>query len=486
VARRIVTLVGRRGNDLAPESIDDVEVDSSLLSLFCSELNELRLSAGLLEITADLVERGHLDILRSFYESALKDQPEAVREFIVDQLLTDSGARDNIDRERANVLLARKGVPAGVIDELVRRRLLHIDERSGRPRVELIHDVLLDVVREDKTKRQAIRESEANLLREREAAQEAVRVSEANRLREREAARRRIRRLGIAFAVAIGIGLITFAGYSEYARRVQRDLANQNFQLAVTSAQKLLGQVDDSLNRGLITVKGAYDMLQVARGIVEQVNEVERTPQTAELLVKLGWTASDIYATLGNLTQAYDSAKGARDLVEPLYRADPGNPKLVALMLDSTWRMGDAISSRDMVRTTQEQALKVYQEAEWLARQLVQMAPEDGTQQRNLVFVLQKVGDVYQGLGDWEAAIRTYREALPIMQAVAAKAPQNRDWQRDLANTLSRLGQALAGKGDLDAALEQFRAALKIRTTCWRPIASTPCCSPTWRPVIAK
>jgi tetratricopeptide (TPR) repeat protein len=92
------------------------------------------------------------------------------------------------------------------------------------------------------------------------------------------------------------------------------------------------------------------------------------------------------------------------------------------------------------------------------------MAPEDGALQRNLVFILQKVGDVYQVLKDWDAAIRTYQEALPIMEAVVAKAPKNRDWQRDRANTVSRLGQAFAGKGDLDAALQQSLAALEIRS----------------------
>jgi tetratricopeptide (TPR) repeat protein len=373
-----------------------------------------------------------------------------VREFIVDELLTDSGARDDIDRERANAVLARKGVPAGAIDELVRRRLLHIDERGGRPRVELIHDVLLDFVREDKTKREAIRDSEANLQREREAAQ-----------RDREKARRRLQIVTVAAVAVVTIG---FIGYLYEATREQRALANQNFQLAVTSAQRLLSQVGDSLNHGFITVKGANDMLQVARGIVEQVRDVERTPQTTELLVKLGWTASDIYATLGDLTQAYDRAKGARDLAEPLFKADPNDPSLIALMYGSIWRMADAIASRDVERATHEQALKLYREAEELARRAVQLAPQDGTRQRNLVFVLQKVGDVYQVLKDWDDAIRTYREALPIMQAVAAKEPRNRDWQRDLANTVSRLGQALAGKGDLDAALEQSLAALKIRS----------------------
>jgi len=154
VAWRIVSLVGGGpANDVSLEANKDIEVEPSLLSLFCSELNERRLAADQAEITAELVERSRRDILRSFYERALNDQPQAVREFVEDQLVTDSGARDSIARERAERLLADKGVPASVIDELVRRRLLHIEERREGPRVELIHDVLLDIVRQGKAER---------------------------------------------------------------------------------------------------------------------------------------------------------------------------------------------------------------------------------------------------------------------------------------------------------------------------------------------
>jgi tetratricopeptide (TPR) repeat protein len=96
------------------------------------------------------------------------------------------------------------------------------------------------------------------------------------------------------------------------------------------------------------------------------------------------------------------------------------------------------------------------------------MAPADGNWQRNIVFVLQKIGDVRQELEEWPSAVAVYKAALDIMQKLADGAPNNRLWQRDLANTVSRLGQALAGNRDFDAALEQYQLALKIRTDLWR------------------
>jgi tetratricopeptide (TPR) repeat protein len=215
-------------------------------------------------------------------------------------------------------------------------------------------------------------------------------------------------------------------------------------------------------------------LLQVANGNVEQVHAIERTPETTELRVKLGWTTHDIYAHLGNLAKAYDAAKSARDLAEPLYASDPdaafaavissNNPKVLTLLYNSIWRMGDAIADRDVERRTQELGFEQFRMAEKLARRLVEIAPDNPHWQRDVAYVLLKIGDVNQALEEWQSAIAIYSEALTIMQSVIARAPQDREWQRELANTHDRLGQALAGNGDLDAAMQQYGIALKKRT----------------------
>ena len=137
-----------------------------------------------------------------------------------------------------------------------------------------------------------------------------------------------------AAATAGVLAFLAYWGYSTYedqSRRQQatidkltmeqqrlateqhRVIATRNFELAVKSAQKLLDKLSTSVDRGDITVNGANDMLQVANEIVEQVHKVEITPKTIALLVNLGHTAHDIHMALGNITQAYESAKKARD-----------------------------------------------------------------------------------------------------------------------------------------------------------------------------
>jgi tetratricopeptide (TPR) repeat protein len=276
---------------------------------------------------------------------------------------------------------------------------------------------------------------------------------------------------GGAFAAVIGLALVGYLVYLENSRERQalamehqRAQSFANFELTVNSAQTLLNKLSTSVDRGEITVKGATDMLQVANDIVAQVHNIESTVKTIALLVNLKHTASDIYATLGNYTQAYDRAKEARDLVEPLRAADPASPQILQLLYHSIWRMGDAISARGGAPSIQREALAEYLEAQKHARRLLDMSPEDGARRRDLMFVHQKIGDVRQALGDLDAAMAEYRTALTLIQHASDRTPENRGWRRDVATTLRRIGQVHSGKNDFDGALQQLKAALEIIT----------------------
>src|SRR5581483_6458417 len=85
VAAAIVRFVAG-GAELA-----NAEVEPSLLSLICRELNDARIKQGRNEISLDVLAGSHAMILTNFYERALADQPAAVRRVIEDDLLTESG-----------------------------------------------------------------------------------------------------------------------------------------------------------------------------------------------------------------------------------------------------------------------------------------------------------------------------------------------------------------------------------------------------------
>jgi hypothetical protein len=158
VAESIVRFVAG-GSELG-----NAEIEPSLLSLVCRELNTVRLALGRSEISADLLAGSRDTILSEFYERTLADQPVGVRRVVEDDLLTDSGHRESLAEERVIKALAAAGAAPDALSTLVNRRLLRIEERLDMRRVELTHDVLCSVVLTSR-----------NLRQEREARDEAER-----------------------------------------------------------------------------------------------------------------------------------------------------------------------------------------------------------------------------------------------------------------------------------------------------------------------
>jgi tetratricopeptide (TPR) repeat protein len=173
--------------------LTNAEVEPSLLSLICLELNNARIAQGRSEIGTDLLAGSHAGILNEFYERALADQPAGVRRVIEDQLLTEGGFRESLTEERLKKAFASADAAPDALAKLVDRRLLRIEERLDVRRVELTHDVLCGVVK-----------SSRDLRLEREARDQAEQRLQAQRERERATRRALVR----ARQIAIGCGLL--------------------------------------------------------------------------------------------------------------------------------------------------------------------------------------------------------------------------------------------------------------------------------------
>ncbi|HXS72549.1 MAG TPA: hypothetical protein VN725_00760, partial [Rhodanobacteraceae bacterium] len=194
VAESIVRFVAG-GSELG-----NAEIEPSLLSLVCRELNTVRQGQGRSEISADLLAGSRDTILSEFYERALGDQPPGVRRVIEDELLTESGYRESLAEERVIKALAAAGATVDALATLVNRRLLRIEERLDMRRVELTHDVLCSVVLASRNQRHA-----------REAREQAERQLAAQR--EREAAiHRALLRARTTATVCVVLMLLAVAG----------------------------------------------------------------------------------------------------------------------------------------------------------------------------------------------------------------------------------------------------------------------------------
>lgn len=91
---------------------------------------------------------------------------------------------------------------------------------------------------------------------------------------------------------------------------------------------------------------------------------------------------------------------------------------------------------------------------------LVQAEPDQADYQRNLSVSYDRVGDVYQDLGQGEKARDAYQKALRIRERLAKAEPDRADYQVDLVNSLYRVGIA----GD-SSAHEPIKRALEILRT---------------------
>jgi hypothetical protein len=204
VGEAIVRFVAGETDDVPLTQIDAVP---PLLSLVCAELNERRLANQEPQITSAQFKGRSIDILEGFYDRSFaidhldlhtKQPPDAPRALqraktlIEDRLITPDGYRENISYESIakDLLLDSNGEPISpatakmVLDGLVERRLLTVEERLGVRRVELTHDILTRIVKSSRDKRHEDESQERlRVLKQKAEFEKAKIIKERNKLR---------------------------------------------------------------------------------------------------------------------------------------------------------------------------------------------------------------------------------------------------------------------------------------------------------------
>jgi tetratricopeptide (TPR) repeat protein len=294
----------------------NAEVEPSLLSLVCRELNNARVAQGRAEISPDLLAGSHDTILAEFYERALADQPPAVRHFIEDQLLTESGFRESIAEERVQKAFAAMGAAPDALATLVNRRLLRVEERLDVRRVELTHDVLCSVVRASR-----------DLRHEREARDEAERKLAEQRARERATRKALVRARQIAAVcavLAIAAVASAFFGYVSMKRAQRAEAqAQQTRALAETArgeAEKLIVYLLDDFYLELEPVGRLDIVAALARRAVDYYAALPAELRTAETDRNRALALVRYGAALRTQSRLDESGKALAEAVDVLQR----------------------------------------------------------------------------------------------------------------------------------------------------------------------
>lgn len=212
---------GRAGRD---------DIEPVLLSLTCTRLNMRR---GAQRIDAKLVEVAGPNILQDFYAEALAGMPERVHRFIEGHLIQGERARGSYSRAAAleGALLTEEE-----LDLLTReRRLLRIESQGDDPRIELIHDRLVDVVRLARDRHAALQAAQQATEAERRQATEQL-AAQALQLR-----RNRNGLVGALAGVAILLLAVAWAARTAW-RNSEAAEANATAMRAAASAAQAAEQ----------------------------------------------------------------------------------------------------------------------------------------------------------------------------------------------------------------------------------------------------
>ena len=409
VAEAIVRFVAG-GSELA-----NAVVEPALLSLICRELNDARIAQGRKEISLDLLAGSHATILSNFYERALADQPAAVRRIIEDDLLTESGFRENVAEESLVRRFSEAGAAPNTLAVLVNRRLLRIEERLDVRRVELTHDVLCGVVKASRDRRQ-----------EREAREATERLLAEQKERELAARRAAVRARQIAAActvlAAVAIAAAVFAYFSSQRARRAEHQAQQTRALAEQArgqAENLLAYLSDDFageleSFGRLEVLAEFSQRQIDyfHGLPPALRGPESIRNGALALMH----RSRAMRQLGQLDVAGANANEAVQLLSGLRNAgDHSEATTIALAL------AYAAQGRVLESRRDPADLPAHERAAALLQPLITGSRPSVAAQRAYVAVATRTGWEQMDVHRNADAVRTEREAMRVATALGAR-----------------------------------------------------------------
>jgi len=452
VAAAIVRFVAG-GAELA-----NAEVEPSLLSLICRELNDARIAEGRTEISLDLLEGSHATILSNFYERALADQPATVRRIIEDDLLTESGFRENVAEENLLRHLAAAGAAPDTLAMLVNRRLLRIEERLDIRRVELTHDVLCSVVKTSRDLRHA-----------REAQEAAERSLSEQKERARAARHALIRARKIAVVcIVLAIGAVAAAIYgyisSERAQRAEKQAQDTRVQ-----AEHLLGYLMDDFipeltSVGRLDVIAAFTKRQIDyfRALPPALRGPESTRNGALALIH----HANAVGGLGDNDSALPESAEAIKLLEDQRQAgDQSEATTVALA------RAYLVRSRILSNRQDPEAMSAAIHSNELLKPLAEVSNPAGSVQLLYIESLTETGWL-QGQGnDLPAAISTLEHAMDMAATYGGLGASNTDMAGAYVVAGGWLVQWLSYAGRND---EGFKVGKEVLQAADRVLARRP------------
>lgn len=133
--------------------LHEMEIEPFLLSLICYHINDLRIQRKETKISGELLKSIKVrNIIEEFYNRSMDPLSQKAHNILEEKLLTKDGFR----KLQPKSDLIQTGVISDYnINYLIDKRILRKEIWSGREHVELIHDILIPVIKEKQSRREA-------------------------------------------------------------------------------------------------------------------------------------------------------------------------------------------------------------------------------------------------------------------------------------------------------------------------------------------
>ena len=130
----------------SPEILNSLEVDTCILSLFCSQLYDTAVLNKLDEISVELIDILGDDIIEVYYKSSIRTISKGAINYLEEKLLTNSGYRNSLAYED----VVPEHVSEEEIEQLEKLRIIRKEVMHKTERIEFTHDVLCKVAMKHK------------------------------------------------------------------------------------------------------------------------------------------------------------------------------------------------------------------------------------------------------------------------------------------------------------------------------------------------
>lgn len=126
------------GQNELPADLTRIEIEPTILSLYCSELYVKACEMNLSSLTSDLVLSTGTDVIYDYYVKSLSGLHTENINYIEKELLTKNGFRKQLLADDVDSVI----LPQTLIDDLINKRIIRVNKRKKVLSYEFTHDVL--------------------------------------------------------------------------------------------------------------------------------------------------------------------------------------------------------------------------------------------------------------------------------------------------------------------------------------------------------